>query len=300
VNHNLVSIGHKLKSGDQVEILTSKQQHVERSWLNLATTAKATTKIQALLRREEREARQKGEEMLDEFLQKNEMVRDTAIIDKLCDFHHKEKAENLFLAIGQKRIKLGDEDVNFLLGKSDGSASGWKLFFFGRRKSDTGKKKDKLVIDQNFDRKKVLELTEDSIQSKYTLKECCKPIPGDPVMGYIDDQNHIVIHKLQCSVAARLKANHGNRVLAAEWNMNREMLFPVEIKIQGLDKLGLLNQMTQIISQQLNVNMHKLIVECNDGIVDCFISLFVYDTSQVDALISGLKQIQGINSVVRV
>ena len=300
VNHKLVSISHKLKSGDQVEILTSKQQRVERSWLNIATTAKATTKIVAILRKQDREARKLGEDLLTDFLKKHDMVRNTATIDKLCRLHHMERPEMLFTAIGDKHIKLGDADLDYLREKTN--SGGWKRLFSFGRKSKNGKEKkiEKFVVDKNFDRKKVLQLTESTIQTKYTLSECCKPIPGDPVMGFIDDQNHIVIHKLQCPIAARLKANRGNRVLAAQWSMGRTMLFPVEILIEGLDKMGLLNKMTQVISEQLNVNMHKLVVECNDGIFECHISLFVYDTTQVDTLISNLRQLPDITSVSRI
>ena len=119
-------------------------------------------------------------------------------------------------------------------------------------------------------------------------------------MGYIDDGGRIVIHKLQCPIAMRLKANHGNRVLAARWNMQqRNLLFPVSISLQGIDRLGLLNEMTQIISQQHSINMHKLVVEAGDGIFTCDIQLFVHDTSEINDLIRGLADLKDIKSVVR-
>ena len=152
-----------------------------------------------------------------------------------------------------------------------------------------------------FDRKKVLMLDEDSIQNKYALSECCKPIPGDPVMGYIDDNNHVVIHKLQCPVAARLKANHGNRVLAAEWSKKMStMLFPVTIFMRALDHMGLLNEITQVISQEMSVNMHKLTVEVKDGIFECTVQLFVHNTNEADDLLKHLQALKSLDSVSRI
>ena len=299
VNHKLVSLGHKLHSGDQVEVLTSKSLRVERSWLNIATTAKATTKILAMLRKEDRDARIQGDKLLDEFLKKNELYRSPDNLDKLCKLHGVTKPEALSIGIGYGQITLDQTDVNLLKGRNN--SSGWKrLFSFGRKPKAQEKTDEKLVVDNNFNRKQTLELTEDTIQNKYTLADCCKPIPGDLVMGYIDEKNTITIHKLQCPNAMKLKANRGNRILAAQWKMNRTMLFPVDIFIKGLDRVGMLNELTVVISTQLNVNMHKLTVECNDGIFECNIQLFAHDTSEVDTLISELKKVPDVNQVIRI
>ena len=119
-------------------------------------------------------------------------------------------------------------------------------------------------------------------------------------MGYIDDSGNIVVHKLQCPIAMRLKVNHGNRVLAARWNMQQHsVLFPVNISLQGIDRIGLLNEMTQIISQQHGINMHRLVVECKDGIFQCDIQLFVHDTGEAESLIKGLALLKDIKSIVR-
>ena len=162
------------------------------------------------------------------------------------------------------------------------------------------KKKGKEVVGQGFDRKKALVLTEDSVQNKYTLCECCKPIPGDSVMGYIDDDKHIVIHKLQCPNAEKLKANHGNRVLAAQWSMGRILLFPVSIRVKGFDKLGLLHDMTQVISQIHSTNINKLEVECNNGIFECKIQMYVHDAKEVQDIIASLRDIPDVKEASRI
>lgn len=298
VNHKLEPISYVLQSGDQVEILTSKSVHPTREWLNIATTAKATTKILSILRKEERELRKKGELMLDEFLANNDMVKDTLVIDKIAKLHGFSKADALCVAIAEGKVQLGRSDLDALKGKAE--SGGWKrLFSFGKRSVKQDEKK-KETVGPDFDRKKIISLTEKSLQTKYTLCDCCKPIPGDTVMGYIDDDKHIVVHKLQCPTAEKLKANHGNRVLGAQWEMSRQTLFPVSVYVKGFDKLGLLHEMTQVISQLHGINIRKLEVECDDGIFECNIQMYVHDTKDVDEIVASLRDIQDVKEVSRV
>jgi len=300
VNHKLVPINYKLQSGDQVEILTSKSVRPTREWLAIVTTAKATTKILSILRKEEREARKSGEAMFDEFLKAHDIEKNTLVIDKLCKLHDYAKPDAFYVAIAEGKVILSTNDIDALKEK-DESVGGWKkLFAFGKKTNKQAKKKDKEMVGPDFDKKKILSLTEDSIQTKYTLCECCKPIPGDSVMGYIDDDKHIVIHKLQCPNAEKLKANHGNRVLGAKWTMSRLILFPVSIQVKGFDKLGLLHEMTQVISQLHGVNIRKLSVECEGGIFECSIQMYVHDTREVDEIIKSLRDIKDVKEASRI
>ena len=299
VNHKLVPMSHKLNSGDQVEILTSKSQTVKKSWLNVATTAKATTKIMAMLRKEERENRKKGEAMLDEFFEKEDIVKNTLAVEKLCKFHEFTKVDNLFVAIGQGKIQLGDADINELKGRDENT--GWKKLFKLGKKS---KKADDTLqgeepAKEKIDKKKPILLTEDTIQTKYKLAEGCSPIPGDNVMGFIEDDGSITIHKVECYKAGRLKAGYGKRILAAKWGMHRLLLFPVNIYIQGLDRMGLLSQITQVISHLLNVNIRKFEIEANEGVFEGRIQLYVHDTTDVAAVMDNLKKIPDIKQVAR-
>lgn len=299
VNHKLVPMSHKLNSGDQVEILTSKSQTVKKSWLNVATTAKATTKIMAMLRKEERENRKKGETMLDEFFEREDIVKNTLAVEKLCKFHEFTKVDNLFIAIGQGKIQLGDADINELKGRDENT--GWKKLFKLGKKS---KKADDTLqgeepAKEKIDKKKPILLTEDTIQTKYKLAEGCSPIPGDNVMGFIEDDGSITIHKVECYKAGRLKAGYGKRILAAKWGMHRLLLFPVNIYIQGLDRMGLLSQITQVISHLLNVNIRKFEIEANEGVFEGRIQLFVHDTTDVAAVMDNLKKIPDIKQVAR-
>lgn len=305
VNHKLVPMSHKLQSGDQVEVLTSKNQHVEREWLTMVTTAKATTKILAVLRREEREATKKGEEVLDGFFKQHDLQKDSVKVEKLMRFHQYEKPEQLLAALGNGKITLGDADVDTIVGRAASQGPVWKRLFNFKSKAKKTEPETTAVrytVDGTFNRKQVFKLTEVESGSKYVLAGCCNPIPGDSVLGYIDDDNHIVIHKVTCPVASRLKTSHGNRIIAAEWaeDQRRTVTYPVDIYIKGLDHVGLLNEITGVISQQQNLNMHKLSVECNDGIFECTIQLLVHDTHEVDSLITCIQSIGGLTNVARI
>ena len=282
VNHKLVPLSHKLQSGDQVEILTSKSQKVQPSWINFATTAKAKAKIQAILKREKKEMQQKGEDMLTDFFHQENLPSNDENIKKLCNLHHVKNYDELTLNIGQGIFSLGEADKNEL--KEKPSPTNWKKyisFAFGGTSKNKQEEKQTEQPALNIDKKKIIKLTPDAIQKNYILADCCKPIPGDDVLGYIDDNNRIVIHKRQCPIAAQLKTSFGNRLLAVEWETGKALNFPVNVYIKGIDGIGVLNQVTQVISQQLNVNIHKLNIESNDGIFEGRIQLYVHDVDAV-------------------
>ncbi len=301
VNHKLVPLSHKLQSGDQVEILTSKSQKVQASWINFATTAKAKTKIQAILKRERKEQQLQGEEMLHDFFKQENIPATEENIKKLCMLHHLKSPEELKQQIGQKVIILGEADRNEL--KEKPSPTNWKKyisFAFGNIRPKNETKPEKAPEPLNVDKKKILKITPDGIQKNYILADCCKPIPGDDVLGYIDDNNRIVIHKRQCPIATQLKTSFGNRLLAVEWDTGKALDFPVNIYVKGIDGIGVLNRVTQIISQQLNVNIRKLNIESVDGIFEGRIQLFVHDVDDVNSICSNLKSVENIKRVTRI
>ena len=301
VNHKLVPLSHKLQSGDQVEILTSKSQKVQPSWINFATTAKAKAKIQAILKREKKEMQQKGEDMLTDFFHQENLPSNDENIKKLCNLHHVKNYDELTLNIGQGIFSLGEADKNEL--KEKPSPTNWKKyisFTFGGTSKNKQEEKQAEQPALNIDKKKIIKLTPDAIQKNYILADCCKPIPGDDVLGYIDDNNRIVIHKRQCPIAAQLKTSFGNRLLAVEWETGKALNFPVNVYIKGIDGIGVLNQVTQVISQQLNVNIHKLNIESNDGIFEGRIQLYVHDVDDVNTICTNLKKINHIKKVTRI
>ena len=298
VNHKLVPLSHKLQSGDQVEILTSKSQRVQPQWEVFATTARARAKIAAILRKERKANQKIGEEILNEFLKKEEIRPEETVIEKLRKLHNAKNEEELLAAIGSKAIVLGEADKNELKEKQTSNWKKYLTFSFGNNKEKQEEKEPQ--EKEKINPKQVLKLTEESLQKKYIMAECCHPIPGDDVLGYVDENDRIIIHKRQCPVAAKLKSSYGNRILATEWDTHKELSFLVYIYIKGIDSMGLLNEVTQVISRQLNVNIRKLTIETEDGIFEGKIQLWVHDVDDVKTICNNLKKIQNIKQGSRV
>ena len=305
VNHKLVPLSHKLESGDQVEILTSNSQHVQASWVNFVSTAKAKGKIQAILRRDSRELQKKGEALLAEFLQKNQIESKPEVIGQLAVFHEVANLEDFFQALGNKTILLGEKDLDELAGKNVTTGKGsWRKLvpFLGRNKQkpvEDVPQQQLFVVPEKFNRKKPIFISEDTI-GQYKFKHCCHPIPGDDILGYIDNKHQIEIHKRACPVADKLKSGFGNRILDAKWDMHKRMFFDATIRMQGIDRMGILVDISRVITSQMSVNIHKLTIGSNDGVFDGSIELRVHDREDVRAIIDELKKIEGTQDVQQI
>ena len=307
VNHKLVPLSHKLNSGDQVEVLTSKSQHVQPDWINFVSTAKAKAKIQAILRRDNRETQKKGEETLKQWLQTNEIELSTSVLDKLCSFHGVQKPEELFLGLGNRTILLGEKDINELHGKSqknESSGGGWRKFvpFLSKSKDkkETVPPSDKkLVVGKEFNKKIPCVISEKTI-GMYILPTCCHAIPGDDILGYIDNKNQVEIHNRACPVANRLKSSFGNRILDAKWDMHKVLFFDATIQIRGIDRKGMLHDISEVISEKLDVNIHRITINADEGIYDGKIEIRVHDRSEVQEIVNALKKIDDLKEVKQI
>ena len=302
VNHKLVPLSHKLNSGDQVEIITSKSQHVSPAWINFVSTAKAKAKIQAILRRDNKEVQKKGEETLQEFLKTNGMEMSLAIADQLAEFYDFHKRNDFFVALGEKTVLLGEKDIDELKGKKkQESVSGWRKYvpFVGKKKQEEQPKQELFVVPEKFNRKKPIYISEETI-NQYKFPGCCHPIPGDDALGYIDNKNQIEIHKRACPVAAKLKTSYGNRILDIKWDMHKRMFFDATIRLSGIDRIGLLNEVTQIISSQFNVNIHTVNITCEEGIFDGSFELRVHDREDVKTIMDKLKTVNDLKEISQI
>ena len=157
-----------------------------------------------------------------------------------------------------------------------------------------------LVDVQKIDKKRPLILTDEALQSSYRMADCCHPIPGDDVLGFIDEDGQIVIHQRKCPKAAKLKAAYGNRLVAAQWSTHKLLYFSVSLNIKGIDGVGVVNQITNVISQELNVNMERILIEAHDGIFDGTIRLRVHDVDDIKTISENLKKLNNVRSVVRI
>lgn len=303
VNHKLVPLSHKLQSGDQVEILSSKSQHVQPSWINFVYTAKARSKIQAILRRDNREIQKKGEQILTEWLKRENMEPTTSIVDKLCEFHDIHKHEKFFQALGDKTIILGEKDLDELQGKNKKeSSAGWRKyvpFLKTKEKKEEEKQTEKFVVDSNFNRKKPVIITEENIDS-FVFPSCCHSIPGDDSLGYINNKNQIEIHLRNCKVANKLKSSYGNRIVDVKWNMHKMRYFDAVILVHGIDRKGILHDVAEIISSKLNVNIHKVNFTAEEGIFEGKIEIRVHDREEVKVIVEELKNIADLQEIQHV
>ena len=310
VNHKLVPLSHKLQSGDQVEILTSMSQHVDPSWINFVSTAKAKAKIQAILRKESRQIQKTGEEKLSQWLKANDLEMTTAVLDRLCELHDLKKHDSLFLSIGDKTVILGDTDLDELRGKNKADKPtekrGWRRYVpflkAGKRETrsidtdDSGLTEGLIVVTKSLNKKKPIFINEDNIY-RYIFPHCCHAIPGDDILGYIDNKNHIEIHKRSCPVAAKLKASYGTRILDAKWDMHRSLLFEAAIQIRGIDRSGMLHDIADVLSDQLGVNIRKITITSDNGIFDGTIEMQVHDRKDVEMIVESMKNIKDMQEV---
>ena len=292
VNHKLVPLSYKLNSGDQVEILTAKAIRIKRDWLDMITTAKAKTVITSYLRKEEQKQKEEGRKLLEEFLSKENIENTDANIMKLCRLHG-------CLEIGSTRITLGDNDKNEIKGRQN-----WMKFLRIPFVSSSATKTEPNKTEpeepaEKIDKKKTMILTADKIKKRYVIAKCCNPIPGDEVLGYIDDNGKVIIHKIQCPIANKLKAGYGNRIITTEWDTHKELSFTVPIKVEGIDDFGVLNKITEVISRELEVNIKKLEIESDDGIFRGTIYLYVHDVEDVRTICNNLQKLENVKSVTR-
>ncbi|KAA6340616.1 GTP pyrophosphokinase [termite gut metagenome] len=297
VNHKLVPLSHKLQSGDQVEILTSKSHRVLPQWEAFATTAQARSKIAHILKEETNSIPAQGENILKFFLKKEDIPLTISNIEKLCKLHRAKSKEQLYLGIGNKNIILSEQDKEELRERTNN----WKkllVFPFGNSVGSKEKPDDGEL--QEIDSKSIFQITEETLQKNCIRADCCHPIPGDDILGYLEPEDKIILHKRQCPVAVRLKSGYGNRIIATEWNTNKSALFLVTIYIKGIDGVGTLSDVTSIVSKELNFNIKKVELGADNGIFDGKFQLYVHDTDDVKQICNNLLQINNIKSVTRI
>ena len=298
VNHKLVPLSYRLRSGDQVEIITSRTQHVQPEWLTFATTAKAKGKIQAILRRENREKQQRGEETLRQFFATQEIEYAIPLVERLASFRGFAKREELFRALGAGTLTLSDEDADCLRGKR--RSRGWRKFipFIGKKDESAAPRPD-TTFTASLNRKKVLVLDEE-VLGKCTIASCCHPLPGDDVMGYINPQGVLEIHARSCEIGTKLKSRYGNSIIATSWDTHKVLLFDTSIGIKGVDSHGVLYAIADVLHKLSQFTVKRITLETNDGIFEGKIDVSVHDTDDVKLLCDSLKQIENVTKAVRV
>ena len=305
VNHKLEPLSYQLKSGDQIEILTSKTQHVQPEWLNFATSAKARGKIQAILRRERREKEVQGEAMLKEFLERYDVAYNTNVVEKLCKQNAVKTRDELFLAIADKKKVLTEADIDQLTGKN--SNNGWRklLTFLNKSKEDVQTVTDGSIAAletrefvKGLNKKKVLALDEE-VLLHCTFPTCCTVVPGDDVLGYINENGGLEIHRRQCETATKYKTRHGNNIIACSWNTGRVRYFDTRIFVRGVDAKGVLHSIADCFETLQHYLVKEITLKTNDGIFEGSLLVSVYHVDDISMICDALRKIENVTKAVR-
>lgn len=303
VNHRLVPLSHPLASGDQVEILTSRSQEPQAEWLNFVTTAKARSKIDAVLKRVRKDAAKVGEEKVIAAFKRSEMEASTSNLDKLCMYFGFSKREEFFYAVEKGDVVLPENIKKLLKEKTDNV-----LFKYVKQALGVGvknnKEKEEVQKEEKpkakYDKSKPYILREEAFERNYVIAECCKPIPGDDALGFINDDGNVVVHKRSCPIAMRLKSSFGERILNTEWSSHKNASFEATLEVKGIDSIGVLNTITKTISDDFNVNIMRLLIEAKDGVFEGKIKMKVHDVEDIQKMCVTLSKIKNIKSVGRV
>lgn len=303
VNHKLVPLSHKLQSGDQVEVLTSHSQQPQPEWINYLATAKGKTRLRAALRKDRRAVIERGEKDFNDFMQKHNVTVTNVVMTKIVSDEHVQNKDELFFKIGNNEIALSDSMLNSV--KPSASSSGNSLLSKILRNPFSSKNKNSketsvIPVDADkIDKKKTYILKTQNGESNYIIAPCCHPIPGDDVLGYIDDDNHVIVHKLNCPNAMRLKSSFGGRLLSTKWDTHTEK-FLAAVHIEGIDRMGILQELIHIISTNLLINIRRLNIAANEGVFSCELTVLVEDTKVVTSLCKQIKKVNGVKSAARI
>jgi len=293
VNHKLVPISYKLKSGDQIEILTSQKQKPTEDWLNFVVTAKARNKIKDALREEKRKVADDGKYIVQRKLEGMGAAFNQHNIEELASFYKINSQLDLFYNIAVKLIDLKElKEFNVLGDKLEQPKPLPRPVT--ENKTDTEarhaqpKKDSELII-----------FGESSDKIMYTLAKCCNPIPGDDVFGFIRPGKGLIIHRIGCPNAPQMMANYGERIVKTKWAKNKEISFLTGLKIIGMDDVGVINKITNVISGEMKVNISALTIESGEGLFKGTIKVFVHDKEELNDLVERLKKLNGIHTVDR-
>jgi guanosine-3',5'-bis(diphosphate) 3'-pyrophosphohydrolase len=302
INHKLVPLNHVLNSGDQIEILTSDNQKVQPEWFNNVITAKAKSAIKAAIKSDSKNRIEIGQQMLEDKLNEYNLKPSSRIFKKLLPEYEVISKDELYSKIGSGIISLNDLKKILKKNTKNKWIRYWELQFgFGSR----GKKEESKIPVKSTESDKITDYymireNPDEAEQEYMLARCCNPIPGDNVIGYRDQDNTLIIHKAKCQNALKLISREGNRIIPANWTTHKILSYLVRISISGVDKFGIYNNITTVISKELAVNMRNINLASHDGIFDGTVDIYVHNTADLTNLILNLGRIKGVESVNRV
>ena len=306
INLKLVPINHVIQNGDQIEILTSENQTPKLDWLKFSTTAKARAKIKDAFKLEKNKHIEMGKSMVENAIVEAGAPLTMNNLKKIIAHFNLNNKDQLYSEVGMGFIELSN--LSEVLGRKSENKliKYWNITFGGKKKvekktlDDSQDENDNVSSKNKIDKKKPFLLKEDQDNTSYSLAKCCNPIPGDHVLGYLTSDEHVNIHKADCPVLAKYTANQGERIVTAQWSRFKKQSFLARIRLEGFDRMGVVNQVTNIISKEHNINMRSVQFDTNEGIFKGELFLYIHNAEDLDNLISELKKIKGIDSVSRI
>ena len=295
VNHKLVPLSHRLSSGDQVEILTSQSQTPKPEWMDFLVTAKAKTALRQELRKIQKPVIARGREIYQKFLTDNAITETNESFTKLLGTYHVNTRDELYYMLGNGEIQFGDYVARMLKKQNDSLFT--RLLFRRGKSKDTPAlpvKRDPVNVKETY----VLRIDDDGTPN-FKLGGCCNPIPGDAVLGFVDENNEVEIHTIDCPRALALKSTHGPRIVATRWDV-RSVKFTAHIHIEGIDRFGILQELTAMISSHLAIDIRKLEIEAEKEVFHCDLWVKIEDSDVVTDLCSKIKKIDGVQKAARI
>ncbi|MDD5346279.1 MAG: RelA/SpoT family protein [Proteiniphilum sp.] len=318
VNHTLVPLSQKLRSGDQVEVLTSQSVNPQPEWLNFVTTAKARTKIEASLRRQRRRIAEKGKNMLDELFA-NEPI-DNTLFNRILHSYKAENKEDLYYMIGNNEVALPIQKEAFFKLKEVPERQDNLFVRYVKQAMNAIKKSPQesgKVIQAGgdegierpippmdagrtkIDRKAVYPLTEQNFRKNFIVYSCCNPLPGDDVFGYVTEKEEVEVHKRSCQTGLKLKSSYGDRVIAVEWGDYKQYSFLASIIFTGIDRVGILGNILSKLAEDVVVNIQSVNVASRDGIFEGVFNVHVHSAQEVNQLCAKIAKVDGVSTVHR-
>ncbi|WP_370100663.1 RelA/SpoT family protein [Xanthomarina gelatinilytica] len=295
VNGKLVPLSHELKSGDRVDILTSETAKPNSNWLDYATTAKARSKIKSALKEDKKLIAEDGKEILRRKLKQLKIVLNEKSVNELVNYFKLKTSLDLFYRVG-----IGTIDNTMLKEFASSRSNAFMSYIknkISRKPTLTKEELDKDEITSKYD---LLVFGKEEEKLDYKFANCCNPIPGDPVFGFLTINDGLKVHKKNCPNAVSLQSNYAYRIMTAKWIDSSQQEFAAQIILSGIDNLGLVNEITKIISSNMHVNMKSLSFQSDDGIFSGKINVIVKNNTLLKKLMENLKKINGIDKVSRV
>lgn len=295
INHKLVPLNYRLDSGDQVEIITSKQQSPKREWLEWCHTAKSKNCLRNMLRKDPAAMVAHGRDLFEAFIARQNLKLSDDMMGRILKHYRLQSVDDLYLMIARDEISLSPAQLKNIERKRSSMMKRLLRNPFASKKPATPIP----VVHTPIDLSKVFVLQPDDTHPNYRLDTCCAPVPGDDVLGFVDNDEQVVVHKVSCPKAMMLKSGYGTRLVATRWGSTAEM-FMARMSIEGIDRKGILEEITHTLSSKLGIDIRNLSIEARNEVFACKLTVRIDTTDTIGQIITTLKEIKGIKAVRRI